>query len=215
MAINNIIKYLRLGVKYLSTAAINLYDVVAILNNIGYSSVVKLPPPRFRRGLGGEGPIAVKGEVIVDVNTERHILGVSAREPELLISEFNIIEETLSNRLRGYKEPQFYELLSEVETSVEGVDFYSLIEEKLDLSPLPAISKCLGIDACLIGFRVGKKGARPEDDEWLELEVTPSFLKSNGILYMSLIYRSKNKDKVLNITKRVSELSSFIAKSLL
>lgn len=213
--INTSLKYLRIGVKYLSFAAINLYDVIMILEGLGYKNTAKLPPPAFRRSLGGRGPIAVKDGVIVDVDTDKHILGVSAPDPDLLISEFNTIEEALTTRLRGYSRPQFYEAMAEYEVSAEAIDFYSLFEKISNLPPVLAVSDTLNINAKLIGLRIGLKGARPEEDEWMDIEIMPSLLKTDNTLYISILHRSKKKEKILTTIKKASNIATAIANSLI
>ncbi len=213
--IDILLKYSRIGAKYLSFAYINLYDVLAILRELGYKTSEKIPPPIFRRGLGGSGPIATKGDVIVDVDTNRHVLGVSTQDLELLISEFSIIEEALSSRLRGYSRPQFYEAMIEFEVSVESVNFFSLINKMSNLPLVTAVSKTLGVDAGLIGLRIGLKDARPEDDEWMDIEIMPSMLKTDNILYVSVLLRSREKEKVYETIRKVAPLSSMLINSLL
>jgi len=208
------IRYLRLAARYLSLVAIDLCDVIRILRELGYQIRDRLPPPGFKGRLGGSGPIAVKGGVVVDVDTARHILGVSAPEPGLLISEFNILEEALSGRLRGYTKPYFYEILAEFEVTVEGVDFYSLMSRAGEPVPIAVISEALGEDACLLGFKVGKRGARPEGTEWMEVEVVPSPLKPDDVLYISIIYRSESRDKVLSLLRDLPSSVLTIAESL-
>ncbi len=212
---NVFLRYQRIGAKYLSLAIIDLRDVTAILEELGYRVTDRLPPSGFRRSIAGSGPIAQKGGVTVDVDTVRHILGISSPDPEQLISEFEAVEEALSSRLRGYTRPRFYEAMVELEVSVKGADFYSVFEGMSDLTPVNAVSETLRVEASLMGVRIGLKGARPEGDEWMDVEIMPSTLKKDDVLYISLLYRSPDKARVFDTVRKGSLLASKLVKSLL
>ena len=70
--------------------------MIAILGEPGYEAAGRFPQPLFRRTAGGTGPIALKQGVTVDVDTNRHILGISSLDTEKLISEFKTVEKALS-----------------------------------------------------------------------------------------------------------------------
>ncbi|RLF01797.1 MAG: hypothetical protein DRK00_10855, partial [Thermoprotei archaeon] len=108
----------------------------------------------------------------------------------------------------------FYELLAEAEVRVEEADFYRLISRAGEPPPVAAISEILGVDACLLGLRVGMREARPEDEEWLDVEVLPSFSRPDDVLYISIVYRSRDRDRVLRAVERVEKLAITIARSL-
>ena len=103
------------------------------------------------------------------------------------------MEKALSTQLRGYTRPQFYEATVELEASEESADFYTIFGKIENLQPISAVSETLGIDAGLIGIKVGAKGVRPNDDEWMDIEIVPSPLKKSNVLYISLILRTPKK----------------------
>jgi len=209
------LRYQRIGAKYLSTAPIDLHEVIVILGELGYRPIRNLPPLGFRRGIGGSGPIARKDNVIVDVDTARHVLGVTSPDLKQLMSEFKAVEEALGTRLKGYTRPQFYEGMVEYEISVEGANFYSAFERVGNLSIVGVASRALGVKASLLGVRIGLKKAQPEDEEWLDIEIIPSLSKGSDVLYFSMLYRSSDKEKAFNIMGKARSLALNVTKHLL
>jgi len=76
------VRFFRIAARFLGVARIDLHEVAEVLRGLGYTITAPLPPKGFKVSIGGSGPIASKGNVVVDVNSDRMVIGVSSPEPE-------------------------------------------------------------------------------------------------------------------------------------
>lgn len=76
------IRYFRIVASFLGIARMDLHEVAEILRILGCTIISPLPPKGFKVSIDDSGPVASKGNIVVDVNSDRMVIGVSAPEPE-------------------------------------------------------------------------------------------------------------------------------------
>jgi len=130
------VKFFRIAVRFLGATRIDLYELVDLFRGLGYTITARLPPKSFKVSVGGSGPVAIKGNVTIDVNTDRLIVGVSSPEPEECINEFVIMEKAVTSRFNSLKKPYFYELLTELEIESSGIEPMKFLQRLSILSGL-------------------------------------------------------------------------------
>ena len=200
------LRFFRIAVRFLSVARMDLYEVAEALESLGYAIVAPLPPKRFRVSIGGSGPIASKGSVVVDVNSDTMVVGVSAPSPEECVREFIAVERAIRSRIEALRETHFYELLAEIEARI-GTDPTELMERALRGSPIvEELSRALGEPLTVFGIRLARAGASPEDSEWIDIEVVPSLARPRTSLSVAIVYRSRDRERVLDVGRSVLRL---------
>ncbi|MHA1595071.1 MAG: hypothetical protein ACTSXX_10075 [Candidatus Baldrarchaeia archaeon] len=204
---NFTIRYFRIAVKFIGAAKIDLHELTGVLRNLGYTITTQLPPRGFKVSVGGSGPIAAKGNVIVDVNTDRLIVGVSSPEPEECIDEFVTVEEAIRSSFDTLKEINFYELLAEVEiksNNIKPIEFMQKISKENIVAE--KISDALKEPLFVLGYRLAKKDTSPEESEWIDIEIMPYLIRPHSSLYVSMVYRSRNREKILEKSKKLKTI---------
>jgi len=207
------IRYFRIAARFLGVARIDLYEVAEVLRGLGYTVTAPLPPTRrFKVSIGGSGSIARKGNVVVDVNSDMMVIGVLAPEPEECISEFVMIEKAITSRIEALKEVYFYELLAEIEvkSDVKPMEFMKKVSSRNVI--VEELSKALGEPLFVFGYRLAREGTSPEESEWVDIEVIPSPARPRSSLYIAIVYRSKEREKVLEKGKNIRNLINAIHK---
>ncbi|MCS7364992.1 MAG: hypothetical protein NDF54_06100 [archaeon GB-1867-035] len=63
MATENItyrIKFFRIAIRFLGITRLNLYEIVEMLSELGYTITTRIPPRSFKVSIGGSGLVAKK-----------------------------------------------------------------------------------------------------------------------------------------------------------
>jgi len=206
------VRFFRIAARFLGVARIDLHEVAEVLRGLGYTITAPLPPKGFKVSIGGSGPIASKGNVVVDVNSDRMVIGVSAPEPEECISEFVMVEKAITSRIEALKEVYFYELLAEIEvkSDVQPIEFMKKVSSHNAL--VEELSKALGEPLFVFGYRLAREGTSPEESEWVDIEVIPSLARPRSSLYIAIVYRSREREKVLEKGRSIRNLVNAIRK---
>jgi hypothetical protein len=149
------------------------------------------------------GPIARKGDVILDVNDERGILGVASPLPASAIQGFNEVLQLIKANLKVDPEIMagFYELIGqcEVESKINPITKFGQISEKIKI--MEEFSKVIGKDASLFSLRLVPKGEIPNQAEWFDITIEPHLVHPTSIYNISVVYRSLDKSKVQKFTE--------------
>lgn len=206
------IRSFRIAARFLGIARIDLHEVAEILRGLGYTITAPLPPRGFKVSIGGSGPIALKGNVVVDVNSDSMIIGVSAPEPEECISEFIAIEKAITSRIEALKEVYFYELLAEIEvrSDVKPMELMKRVSNRNAL--VEELSKVLEEPLFVFGYRLAREGTSPEENEWVDIEVIPSSARPRSSLYIAIVYRSREREKILKKGRSIKNLINAVRK---
>jgi len=206
------IKFFRIAIRFLGATRIDLYELVDLFKSLGYTITARLPPKGFKVSMGGSGPIAVKGNVVIDVNTDRLIVGVSSPEPEECINEFVIMEKAVTSRFSSLKKPYFYELLTELEIESNGVEPMKFLQRlSRENVIVKKLSSALGEPLFIFGYRLAKENSSPEDTEWVDIEIIPYLIRPHSSIYVSIVYRSSEREKVLEKGKKLNAIIDAIS----
>ena len=206
------IRYFRIAARFLGVTRIDLHEVAEVLRGLGYTITPQLPPKGFKVSIGGSGPIASKGNVVVDVNSDKMIIGVSSPEPEECVGEFVMVEKAIASMIETLKEVYFYELLAEIEvkSDVELMEFMKRTSSSNVI--VEELSRALGEPLFVFGYRLAREGTSPEESEWVDIEVIPSLARPHSSLYIAVVYRSKEREKVLEKGRNIKNLVNAIRK---
>jgi len=209
------IRFFRISIRYLTITRLDLHDLLDILRSLGYRITATIPPKAFRATIGGRGPIAQKGETIIDVDTDRLVIGVSSTNPKIAFEEFSIIEKTLDNYSEILRD-RFYEVLMELEIRNKEVDMMELMKQFSvnDHPLLKKFSETLNEQLYIYGYRFVKQGTSPEGLEWIDIEVIPLPRKPHTTMYIAITFRTRNKKKLLEVIEKIQRLPSVLSEFL-
>lgn len=201
------LRYFRVAVKYGGAAKIDIHDIAGILQTLGYSLLQPLPPRIFKASFGGSGPLAVKGNITVDVNTEKCVVGVSSPDPSICLVEFERIDAKLKERFEILRVVDFYELLVELEVELTNKLPLQCMQELIgENKVLEILSKALNEKLKPFGFRAIKADALPNEPEWIEIELVPNIQRVTSALLISIVYRSREFEKVRGAADKLNPL---------
>ncbi len=206
------IKFFRIAARFLGVVRIDLHEVARILRSLGYTITSPLPPRGFKLSISGSGPIASKGNVVVDINSDKMVIGVSSPELNECIKEFILIEKAITSNIEALREVYFYELLAEIEikSDVEPLEFLKRVSSRNII--VEELSKAFGEPLFIFGYRLTREGASPEESEWVDIEVLPSLIRPHSSIYVAIVYRSKDREKVLEKGRNIEDLMHIIRK---
>ena len=206
------VKFFRIAVRFLGATRIDLYELVDLFRGLGYTIIAQLPPKGFKVSVGGSGPVAIKGNVTIDVNTDRLIVGVSSPKPEECINEFAIMEKAVTSRFNSLKKPYFYELLTELEIESNGVEPMKFLQRlSRENVIVKKLSSALGEPLFIFGYRLAKENSSPEDTEWVDIEIIPYLIRPHSSIYVSIVYRSSERERVLEKGKKLNAIIDAIS----
>lgn len=206
------IKFFRIAVKFLDITRIDLYELAGLFKGLGYTITAQLPPKDFKMFMGGSGPVAVKGNVVIDVNTDRLIIGVSSPESEECINEFMIVEKAVTSKFDSLKKPYFYELLAELEVESDRIEPMKFLQKLSGENVMvKKLSNALGEPLFLFGYRLAKENSSPEDTEWIDIEIIPYLIKPHSSIYVFIVYRSNEREKVLEKSRKLKAIIDVIS----
>ena len=206
------IRFFRIAVRFSGIARLDLYEVVHLLRGLGYNISAQLPPRSFKSMAGGSGPIAFKGDLFVDVNTDTLTLGLSSSDPEKCINEFIALEKEFAKTFEVLKDPQFYEVLVELEIKTEKIDLLSFLQKIAGKNPLvESISNALGEEMSIFGYRLSRKGSSLGDLEWIDVEIRPHPMRPKSSLYVSMVYRSHSRENAVRASRSIKAIVEAIS----
>lgn len=192
-------------------------ELVDVLVKAGYTRLIPAPPPQLSRLKGARlafaGPIARKGEIVIDINDDRGIMGAASPSPTLSIQGFNDVIQLIKTNLKVDFESiaAFYELIGnmEIETDMNPLERF----EQLSKSnmPIEEFSKTMGEAVSLLSLKLSPKGKIPNQMEWFQITIEPDLTKATSTYRISAVYRSEDKSKVQKfITEFLSKISEML-----
>ena len=180
---------------------IDLHDFVRLLVERGYVQKTQLPPPRFRSIVGGSGVVAVKSpDVLVDVNTDSHQIGVTSDSPDLALREFKTIEAEVKERILSGLKPGYYEASAEVLVET-GKNPVKVLRDVGSNRSLTEILELAGEDVSLYGIMLSR--GRPDSTDWIHVEIMPYPITPEKTYYVSVIYRKPDLEKIERFAKNM------------
>jgi len=123
-----------------------------------------------------------------------------------------MIEKAITSRIEALKEVYFYELLAELEIKgdVKPIEFMKKVSSSNAI--VKELSKALGEPLFVFGYRLAREGTSPEESEWVDIEVIPSLVRPHSSLYIAIVYRSREREKVLEKGRNIRNLANVLCK---
>jgi len=196
-------KYFRASSRYANvTRVFDLHEILELLFSMGYEPLGGVPPRMFGYRAGGSGQIARKRGIVVDVNTDSRIIGVSGLDIAQTINEFKAIEDGIREQLMVDLKNYFYEILAEFEvfSGNNPLEAFSNLGKGLE-----EISCAPDTELSLYGVKLCWKGKIPDSPEWTEIRIEPLSSKADKIYYVSVIYRNVDWNKLLLFGESIIE----------
>jgi len=206
------LKYFRIAGRYLNLFLFDPLDFLNALSKKGYMPLAKLSSKPFKGKIGVAGPIAKKSSIIVDINTEKGIIGLLSPDISMVLEEFNEIEKVIEEDLMINLRPYFYEVLVEIEIFSEDdpLRIFKNISRNIEL--IRKISDILNHDSQVFGIRICSANSVPDSPNWFDIEIIPAIEKPSKAYHVYIVFRNTDKNKIYdfcsNLEYKVKELIS-------
>lgn len=176
------------------------------LNNLGEELVkngykltipIKVPPSPITR-ISGQGEIASKEGSIIDVNTDRVIVGVSSSNPVTAINIFQEILEILRlpNIIGIDKIPAFYEIQGRFEFFRIKNPRETLINMRNKMPIFDNIDKILGATTSLYNLRLCSADRPVDSPDFYEIVLEPNMGHPEESFDICVVYRNSNLEVI-------------------
>ncbi|MEM0328490.1 MAG: hypothetical protein QXN53_07965 [Thermoproteota archaeon] len=200
---------------------IDLRELTEVLSGLGYAippqTLQALPGPGMIEisYMVGSGPIAKKGNLLVDINSDRGFIGVGGQSIPDVILSFEEVEKAICNNfgIDPNTDIRFYEILARLDCEVEN-NILESMSKISDGALFTRLGKIIGKMPILYGIRLVPKGAVPNQEEWFDITIQPHLYKPNQVYQISVIYRSADRNNVLATFKNLEEIILKIIKEL-
>jgi len=97
-----------------------------------------------------------------------------------------------------------------VKSDVEPMEFMKNVSSSNVI--VEELSKAFGEPLFVFGYRLAREGTSPEESEWVDIEVVPYPARPRSSLYIAVIYRSREREKVLEKGRSIRNLVNVIRK---
>lgn len=170
----------------------DIRDFSNCLSDLDYLVTVELPPEQASGEsiLSGSGPVATKGVLVADVNTERQFFGVSGGEPESMWREVQLIIDDLeSRRLAAKDQVLFYELQGRYK--IDFPQAFAVIRGYGKGVPLVELAtKAFGKEMGLFGTRLFTVETPADSPDFFEIHIEPPARRPDAEISVRVIYRN-------------------------
>lgn len=146
------------------------------------------------------GIIAQKANVLINSDNQRKVIGVNSLSSETLAGGFQELIEVMEKDMGMdlNKSTFFYELIGAYRIKVEHNPLKEINSVLENSEIVRKINKAIGDDTALFSLRFVPKGKRPDSTEWFDIKIEPIFTIPNNMYFVSTIYRSRNRNKVVD-----------------
>jgi len=186
-----------------------------LLKDVGYKPT-KLPEGSPPLSMVIDGEVATKENLRVDCQIEKQVFGVVSKDIELLISSFNEIEEIMSTELGDAmsNNNQFYEVISQftIKTDKNPLEIFAQNRERLSLCD--KVSEIMDENVSPFGFSFSPTRVPIQSADWFDFKLEPLVSRATTSYYGNLVYRSKDRKKVIEKTKNVKNYFISLLKEL-
>jgi len=161
---------------------------------------------RFPARLIVSGVIASKGDLSVQINTERQYWGLIGHEHEAVTTEFQAVEDLIEGKL-GFpsrKNAMFYETQAQFFLDASpGKRPIAEIQRHLgSLTSFGQWGSLLGRPVAHFGLRLVPTDALPNSPNWFDLRIEPEVLQPEFVYVVHLIFRDASREDVLALARR-------------
>lgn len=187
-------------------------DFAACIEALDYQLPRALPPEPSvgppSMTMSAAGPVAQKGEFIVDINHEKQFVGVSGGDPPSLCVELDeIIAEMESKGFVSREKIRYHEFQGRYRALThKGLDSMKRLGK--DSAIVRKGGKALGRDVGLFSVRLVGEESEADSPDYFEVFVEPTITKPEHELGVSTVYRTKD-------IKAFQEFVSLIEKRIL
>jgi len=169
------------------TLARNAYELVPI----------PAPLPSRPSRVSMAGTIARKSDFIVNLDTDRNLLGLAGKSSDNILEAFDELIDVFRREMNVNLESKtkYYETVGiyHIHTRKKPSEQFSLISERMDL--FKKLNEVLKTPVSTFGVRLCPKNAIPNQIEWFDIAIEPEILESKQY-YSSIVFRSAKKDTV-------------------
>lgn len=183
---------------------ISYEDLTEVLATLGFPPASRAPSIGANVVAEPVGVVGRKGEVSVDWNPDRQLIGVSGRTIGPVIVEYRALIEGLQKRMMiSELRVKFAEtiLSFEVSPNESPLGLLSRLERRdmyLDFG------KVLGIDVVPYAIHIASPKKTPDNAEWFDLRIEPLIHKWAESYLVSTVYRSHVEPKVIDFAENFS-----------
>ena len=170
-------------------------ELAEALTHIGYSVQPKLPPAKARMRVSFAGEIARKNGTTIDGNSDRGILGVTAKSYDSAMATYDELRAIINNELKIdiEKRSRFFEIIAEYKFDSIKNPLKSICKTFGKTRPLKEISDILGHKTSMYSIRLVSEGKIPNQEEWLDITIDPDVIKPDSTYNIVVIFRSSQK----------------------
>jgi hypothetical protein len=182
---------------------VDINELADNLQLLGYQRIGKREPTANASAISGLRFVPVneffrKDDLMVDIDTERQILGVSGNDISKVLESYREIEGVLKDKMNVdlRTETRFYEVLAGFEVQTGNNP-----RTKIGGAPtLEGFSKLIGgvvgMDLSPFTVRLALGNALPSQEDWFEITVEPWIPKATTTYYVSTVYRNKDRENM-------------------
>jgi hypothetical protein len=187
------------------------------LRGIGFT-VAREPPSGVPFGITATigGNVARIDGMVLDMDIDRQVIGLQGPSMELVIEKFGQVEKLLNDRfgLNLAQNIRFYEIIAsfQLETGKVPVD---------TLGKLPGFEQVVKSFGSVMGravvpfaLRVRLSDSLPNDEEWFEMTIEPLVINPKLRYYITTVFRSPDRNKVLGFARELQIKIPDVVKSL-
>lgn len=170
-------------------------ELAEALARVGYSIQPKLPPARARMRLSFVGEIARKNGITIDGNSDRGILGVTAKSYDSAMAAYDELRAIISNELKINIEEKssFFEIIAEYKFVSVKNPLESISKAFGSTRTLKDMSDIFGHKTSMYSLRLVSEGKVPNQEEWLDITIEPDTIKPDSTYNIVVIFRSSQK----------------------
>jgi len=170
-------------------------ELVEALARVGYSVQPKLPPARARMRISFAGEIARKNGITIDGNSDRGILGVTAKSYDSAMATYDEVRAIISNELKINIEERsrFFEIIAEYKFDSAKNPLASIGKAFGGTRKLKDISDIFNQKTSMYSLRLVPEGKVPNQEEWLDITIEPDLIKPDSTYNIAVIFRSSQK----------------------
>lgn len=179
-------------------------ELAYALTEAGYATP-KIPPAKARIRVGFGGEIARKNGIVIDGNSDRGVLGVTAKSYDSAIKGYNELKTIINNKLKINLEERsrFFEIIAEYNFESLKNPLESIYKAFSGTRVLKNINGIFEQETSIYSVKFVSKGRVPNQEEWLDVTIEPNLIKPDSVYDLIVIFRSRQKTKVETFGKEL------------
>lgn len=173
-------------------------ELADALARVGYRIQPGIPPVRARAKVSFAGPIAQKNGIIIDGNSNRGVLGVTAKSYDSAVIAYDELRTTINDELKIDidQRSRFFEIIVEYKFNSDKNPLASISKAFDKNRVLKDASNIFGHKTTMYSLRLVSEGKVPNQEEWLDVTIEPDLNKPDSTYNITVIFRSSQKEKV-------------------